>query len=232
MLQHGVPAAAESEPLSLYAHLPFCEERCSFCGCMVIITKKPEVAAGYLPRLHREIAMLAERLRGRRKVVQYHWGGGTPTYITTDQMKALHEAVTRRFEIDPHAEVAVEVDPRVTTEEQIDCLRSLGFNRLSMGVQDFTPQVQEAVNRIQPEAMTCSLFSYSRAAGFESARWKPVPMRPRYTRDEAAHLLRERFASSLAHISDAEIEAGARRAERELPPVIEPVLETVLVVAR
>lgn len=157
-----------SEPLSLYVHLPFCEHRCSFCGCLVIITHKREVAARYLGYLHREVEMLATQLGDRRRIVQYHWGGGTPTYLTPTQMQALQDTVTRHFEIDPQAEVAVEVDPRVTTHEQIALLRSLGFNRLSMGVQDFTPRVQHAIDRHQGEVQTRELFTYARAAGFES----------------------------------------------------------------
>ena len=161
-------SAAKDEPLSLYVHVPFCEERCSFCGCMVIITKKAAVAERYMEYLPREIEMLASRLGERRRLVQYHWGGGTPTYLTIPQMKVLQEAVTRHFEIDARAEVAIEVDPRVTSHEQVDVLRGMGFNRLSMGVQDFTPAVQDAINRNQDEAQTRELFAYSRAAGFDS----------------------------------------------------------------
>ncbi|HXB54690.1 MAG TPA: oxygen-independent coproporphyrinogen III oxidase [Vicinamibacteria bacterium] len=163
-------AAAEKaeEPLSLYLHLPFCEERCSFCGCMVIITRRREVAAHYLGYLKREIEMLAARLKGRRRVVQYHWGGGTPTYLSVPQMTALHEAVTRHFDVQPGAEVAIEVDPRVTSREQIERLRELGFNRLSLGVQDFTPEVQQAINRIQSELETRALFEVARSLGYAS----------------------------------------------------------------
>jgi oxygen-independent coproporphyrinogen III oxidase len=167
--EHLAWAAEERDaPLSLYLHLPFCEERCTFCGCMVIITKKREVAARYLEYLHREIALLAGHLGGRRRVVQYHWGGGTPTYLAPDQMVALQETVARHFDIDPTGEVAIEVDPRVTSFEQLEVLRGLGFNRLSMGVQDFTPEVQEAVNRVQSEAETRALFDRARELGYES----------------------------------------------------------------
>jgi oxygen-independent coproporphyrinogen-3 oxidase len=155
-------------PLSLYVHLPFCAQRCSFCGCHVVITRKSEVAARYLDYLHREIEMLAAALPRRRRVSQYHWGGGTPTYLSPTQMEALHREVSQRFEIQAGAEVAIEVDPRVTTPEQVDLLRKLGFNRLSMGVQDFTVEVQEAVNRGQTEAQTRALYDYSRRAGFAS----------------------------------------------------------------
>jgi oxygen-independent coproporphyrinogen III oxidase len=161
-------AAGRRDPLSLYLHLPFCEERCTFCGCSVIITKKREVAVNYLHYLHRELGMLGAALNGRRKVVQYHWGGGTPTYLAPAQMAALHEMVTTHFELEPGAEAAIEVDPRVTSFEQLALLRQMGFNRLSMGVQDFTPEVQAAVNRIQPESITRALFDEARRLGFQS----------------------------------------------------------------
>jgi oxygen-independent coproporphyrinogen-3 oxidase len=167
--EHLARAAEERDaPLSLYLHLPFCEERCTFCGCMVIITKKREVAARYLEYLHREIALLARHLRGRRRVVQYHWGGGTPTYLSVDEIHALQETVGRHFDIQPGAEAAIEVDPRVTSFAQLEVLRALGFNRLSMGVQDFTPAVQEAVNRVQGEAETRALFDRARELGYVS----------------------------------------------------------------
>lgn len=161
-------AALPDQPISLYVHLPFCHERCSFCGCYVVITQKPDVSARYLSYVPREIGMLADRLGERRRIIQYHWGGGTPTYLTIEQMKELHGFVTSRFTIDPAAEVAIEVDPRVTSFAQIDWLRSAGFNRLSMGVQDFTPQVQDAINRVQPLEDTRALFEHARTAGFAS----------------------------------------------------------------
>ena len=160
--------ARTSTPISLYLHLPFCEERCSFCGCSVIITKKREVAARYLTYLHRELAMLADALGERRQVVQYHWGGGTPTYLSPSQIAALQAVVASHFDIRDGAEVAIEVDPRVTSVEQLALLRDLGFNRLSLGVQDFTPEVQAAVNRIQSEPLTRTLFDAARDLGFES----------------------------------------------------------------
>jgi oxygen-independent coproporphyrinogen-3 oxidase len=155
-------------PLSLYAHLPFCEHRCTFCGCHVVITKDQDVVAKYLGYLHREIDMLAAHLPHRRRVSQYHWGGGTPTHLTPAEMEALHRKMTEHFVIEPDAEVAVEVDPRHTSVEQIDLLRSLGFNRLSMGVQDFDPDVQAAVDRNQTEAQTRTMYDLGRAKGFAS----------------------------------------------------------------
>lgn len=176
-------ARAEGRPLSLYLHLPFCEERCSFCGCMVIITKKRAVAAHYLDYLHREIALLAGELRGRRGVLQYHWGGGTPTYLSPRQMQELHAVVARHFELLPGAEAAIEVDPRVTSSEQLDVLRALGFNRLSVGVQDFAPEVQRAVNRIQSEAETRATIEHARRLGFSSINVDLIYGLPRQTLD-------------------------------------------------
>jgi len=161
-------AAHPDDPLSLYVHLPFCEHRCTFCGCNVVITRRRSIAEEYLTYLHREIREVARRLGRRRKVVQYHWGGGTPTYLKVDEMRALQQVVTECFDILPDAESAIEVDPRVTSREQIDLLRAMGFNRLSMGVQDFDPEVQAIINRNQTEAQTRDLFAYSRSAGFGS----------------------------------------------------------------
>lgn len=156
------------QPLSLYVHLPFCEHRCTFCGCNVVITHKREVVARYLDWLDREIDLIAGLIPGRSRVIQFHWGGGTPTYLTPDQLRRLYAAVSRRFTLLPEAEVAVEVDPRVTTRDHLDSLADLGFNRLSMGVQDFTPEVQQAIGRNQDEASTRTLFDYCRQRGFGS----------------------------------------------------------------
>ena len=156
------------QALSLYVHLPFCRDRCSFCGCNVIITSQREVVDRYLDHLHREIDLLAAHLPDRRRVTQYHWGGGTPTQLEADQMLALQAKVTEHFEIAPDAEVAVEADPRVTSHEKLDLLRELGFNRLSLGVQDLDPKVQAAINRTQDVGTTIALFEHARRIGFGS----------------------------------------------------------------
>jgi oxygen-independent coproporphyrinogen-3 oxidase len=174
-------ADLKDEPLSLYVHIPFCEERCSYCGCMVIIAKNPAIADKYVTYLEREIAMLAGALGGRRRVVQHHWGGGTPTYLSTQQIERLHATITRHFDIVPDAEVAIEIDPRRTTREGLDLLRRLGFNRLSMGVQDFTPEVQEAINRRQSEALTRDLYEYARGIGFDSINFDLIYGLPQQT---------------------------------------------------
>jgi len=174
-------AAANPAPLSLYFHLPFCEKLCYFCGCTVVITGShhgPEVP--YLSTLEREIDWVAERLGaaaegsagakpgGRRKVVQLHWGGGTPTYSSPELLTRLGRRIRERFEIAPDAEIGVEVDPRVTTPAHLESLAALGFNRLSMGVQDFDPEVQAAINRIQPFEATRDLVRTARSLGFPS----------------------------------------------------------------
>ncbi len=173
--------AHASEPLSFYVHLPFCRQRCTFCGCHVVITRNEDVSSRYLGYLHREIEMLAERLPRRRKVSQYHWGGGTPTYIAPEQMAALHAKVREHFEVDPAGEVAIEADPRVTTREQIDLLREMGFNRVSMGVQDFDPEVQAAVHRDQTEAQTRDLYGYCREKQFHSVNLDLIYGLPKQT---------------------------------------------------
>ncbi len=157
-----------ADPLSLYVHIPFCERRCSFCGCNVIISKRREPVRKYLDYLFKEIDLLASALPDRRTLLQYHWGGGTPTYLDITQMKALMSKVTDHFYIAPRAEVAIEIDPEVTTVEQLEAAREIGFNRLSIGVQDFTPKVLEAVRRAQSVEQTRLLLDAARDLGFGS----------------------------------------------------------------
>ena len=160
--------ADAQQPLSAYVHLPFCEARCAFCGCNVIITPHREVAAQYLDVLDQEIALLATALPQRRQVAQMHWGGGTPTYYEGDQLARVFDRIRRHFTFTPDAELGIEIDPRVTSSAQLRRLRVLGFNRLSMGVQDFDPQVQQAINREQSYELTAALIAEARAAGFTS----------------------------------------------------------------
>jgi len=173
--------AAADEPLSLYVHVPFCAERCSYCGCNVVITQHREVAAEYLSYLLREVDLLAAALPRRRRVSQYHWGGGTPTYLSADQIRILHERISGAFDIEPEAESAIEIDPRVTTAEQLAVLRSCGFNRVSMGVQDLDPAVQAAVHRNQTEEETSRLFAVARSLGFASINIDLIYGLPRQT---------------------------------------------------
>jgi len=156
-------------PLSLYLHLPFCEKLCYFCGCTTLITgKNRSFEDPYLSALQKEIQWLGQRVTRQRKVVQLHFGGGTPTYQSPEALKALMKIIKENFSISPEAEIGIEVDPRVTATDHIKALQEEGFNRLSMGVQDFDPQVQKAINRIQPYEETRDLVVKAREAGFES----------------------------------------------------------------
>lgn len=161
-------AARVGEPLSLYVHLPFCRARCSFCACHVVVARDPGVAAGYLERVVAEASLVARHLGERRGLDQLHWGGGTPTSYEPAQMRHLFAALSAEFEILPGAEVAVEVDPRVTTPEHLDTLAELGFDRVSMGVQDLDPEVQRLIGRHQTVDQTVTLFEQARSLGFRS----------------------------------------------------------------
>ena len=158
-------------PLSLYFHIPFCDTVCFYCGCNKVVTKNRSRAAPYLERVHREIAMQARLFDvADRPVEQLHWGGGTPTFISHDEMRALMDETREHFRLldDDSGEYSIEIDPRESHGETIQVLRELGFNRMSLGVQDFDPQVQKAVNRIQSEAETRYAIETARAVGFRS----------------------------------------------------------------
>ncbi len=161
-------AALINAPLSIYTHLPFCQERCLYCACNVVITPHQQVAEPYLERLKREIELVQDLLGERRKVSQFHFGGGTPTYYRPEQLAELMQFYRQHFDFLPDAEIALEVDPRVTTSEHLEVLAAQGFNRLSLGVQDFDPLVQETVHRIQSVTDARALIDYARALGFGS----------------------------------------------------------------
>ncbi|GAB4294522.1 MAG: oxygen-independent coproporphyrinogen III oxidase [Methylophaga sp.] len=157
-------------PLSLYFHLPFCDTVCFYCACNKVITKNRAHAEPYLNNLHQEIAMQAALFDPQREVSQLHWGGGTPTFISHQQMRELMQVTRQYFNLaeDDRGEFSIEVDPREADDETIALLRELGFNRLSLGLQDFNPQVQKAVNRIQSEAQTFGVLEAARRHGFRS----------------------------------------------------------------
>ncbi len=157
-------------PLSLYIHIPFCDTVCFYCACNKVITKNRRRASDYLARLHREIALQGALFDSSRPVRQLHWGGGTPTFISRDEMRELMEFTARHFRLltDGSGEYSIEIDPRETDAETVALLREIGFNRLSMGVQDFDPGVQAAVNRIQPPELTLTALEAARRVGFRS----------------------------------------------------------------
>ena len=161
-------ADARATPVSLYMHLPFCESLCLFCACNVSIQKDKRVLIPYLVALQREIDHVARMVSRTRETVQFHWGGGTPTYLSPTQMEDLFGHTRAHFTFAADAEIGIEVDPRVTSREHLETLRRLGFNRLSMGVQDFEPKVQETIHRVQPYEMTRDLIAAARQIGFES----------------------------------------------------------------
>jgi len=158
-------------PLSLYFHLPFCDTVCYYCACNKMITKNRQHAVPYLQNMHREIAKLGAMFDKKRVVDQLHWGGGTPTFLSVEQMQALMDVTRQHFNLrdDDSGEYSIEIDPREANEETIQQLRSLGFNRISLGVQDFDPAVQKAVNRLQTEEQTFSVLTAARKAGFRSS---------------------------------------------------------------
>ncbi|MGX4641184.1 oxygen-independent coproporphyrinogen III oxidase [Massilia sp. SYSU DXS3249] len=157
-------------PLSLYLHIPFCDTVCYYCACNKIVTKNRDKAATYLNYLKREIAMQGALFAGCNEVEQLHFGGGTPTYLSSEQMDELMAHLRRHFAFAPDevGEYSIEVDPRTVSTERVHELRRQGFNRISLGVQDFDPEVQKAVNRVQPEEETRAVIAAARAAGFRS----------------------------------------------------------------
>ncbi len=159
-------ADAKGGPLSIYVHIPFCREMCRFCGCNVVATHDRSRADAYLDLLEKEVALVAAKLPNRREATQLHWGGGTPTFLDEKQLARCHEVVARHFGFAKDAEKAVEIDPAITTKSQIEVLAKLGFNRISMGVQDFDGKVQQVVGRIQGEKETAELVQAARGHGF------------------------------------------------------------------
>ena len=156
--------------LSLYFHIPFCDTVCFYCGCNKVATKNRAHARPYLDRMKREMAMQSALFDSSRPVTQLHWGGGTPTFLSHDEMAELMAATREHFRLvpDERAEYSIEIDPREASAQTIALLRKLGFNRLSLGVQDFDERVQQAVNRIQPRAMTETVLHAAREHGFKS----------------------------------------------------------------
>ncbi|MEE3716127.1 oxygen-independent coproporphyrinogen III oxidase [Tumidithrix elongata RA019] len=158
----------KNTPLSLYCHIPFCETPCYFCGCNTVITQRKEVAETYLGYIARHIHQVASLVSPDRRVHQLHWGGGTPNYLSQSQVEFLWDQLQKHFRFDEAAEISIEINPSYVNREYILFLRRLGFNRISFGIQDFNPKVQEAVNRIQPEGMLFDVMRWIREAGFES----------------------------------------------------------------
>lgn len=164
----SVDNASADRPLSLYAHLPFCESRCWYCGCTTVITRDKAAADVYLDDLAKEISLYHLRLNPDRRVVQLHLGGGTPTFLTPAQLDRLAELFHCYFRFDPNAEISVEIDPRRLTKEHVASLKAMGVRRASLGIQDTDRRVQLAIHRFQPPEQNAQAFAWLREAGFTS----------------------------------------------------------------
>lgn len=154
--------------LSLYVHIPFCANVCYYCGCNKVITKDHSLSREYIETLGKECDIIAKHLTGKREVEQLHFGGGSPTFLNNDELTLVMETLTSRFPLAKDAEVSIEVDPRCCDPDKVRHLASIGFNRMSVGVQDFDDRVQVAVNRVQPFLMTKATMDAAREAGFKS----------------------------------------------------------------
>ena len=164
----AVAAARSYEPASLYVHLPFCRSQCWYCGCNTIITRSASKAARYLDYLDRELALVLSGRLNRKLAGQVHFGGGTPNFLTPEEIGRLGEILGKYITLTPDYEFGVELDPRYLTEEQVKAFRAIGCNRASIGIQDVEPKVQLAIHRWQPESLNRRAVDWLRAAGFRS----------------------------------------------------------------
>jgi oxygen-independent coproporphyrinogen-3 oxidase len=174
-------APAADRGLSLYAHIPFCDSLCYYCGCNMVATRDYSKTQPYLDTLEREMARTAQQVDSARVVRQLHWGGGTPTYLNPDDIRRLMAMMRTHFTLADDAEISCEVDPRELTRAHLQALREVGFNRLSFGVQDMDPDVQQAVNRIQSEFLIQQVLDWSRELGFSSINLDLIVGLPKQT---------------------------------------------------
>ncbi len=212
--QRSGSAAARSQPLSLYVHIPFCESLCYYCACNKIITKHKDRAETYLRYLTREVDLHMAHLGLGHSVSQLHLGGGTPTFLSDDELRELMHMLKRNFNFVPGGEYSVEVDPRTVDEKRLAVLAELGFNRLSFGVQDFDPAVQKAVHRIQPVEQVFALVEASRKLGFESVNVDLIYGLPQQTP--------ESFDRTLAQVNELRPDRIALYAYAHLPERFKP----------
>ena len=157
-----------ASPLSLYFHFPFCAKLCYFCGCNMRVSRDRELVAEYNDYIKRELDLIRPMIARDRTVAQMHWGGGTPSHLTPDEIRDVGGFIKDRFDFDEDIEASVEIDPRNLTRDHIAAFAEIGFNRTSFGVQDFNPKVQEAINRVQSEEITRDTVSWAREFGFQS----------------------------------------------------------------
>ncbi len=182
---------APDRPLSLYLHLPFCRSLCYYCGCHMNVTRERAAIQEYVEALKREIDLMTKYVDPSRPVIQVHWGGGTPTYLTADQIRDLGMHLQDRFQIAPDAEISLEADPRTLTKERVAAAASVGFNRMSIGVQDVNREVQEAINRVQPLEQVETAVQWAREHDFNGINFDLVYGLPHQTLDRFARTLDE-----------------------------------------
>ena len=207
-------ARATTTPLSLYVHIPFCEQLCYYCGCNKIITKHHERAAQYLDMLEAELALVAESLGNGRPVSQLHFGGGSPTFLSDEELTRVMAFLGAAFRLTPDSEVSIEVDPRTVTPQRLAHFRRLGFNRLSFGVQDFDPDVQKAVHREQSFEMVRGLMVSARELGYVSVNADLIYGLPMQTP--------ESFARTIQQIGELRPDRIALYAYAHLPERFKP----------
>jgi oxygen-independent coproporphyrinogen-3 oxidase len=172
-----------SQPLSVYVHLPFCESICYYCGCNKVVTRDHGRSSKYIKYLEKELELLGPLLGAGSRIAQLHWGGGTPTFLAQDEMRDLMAALDARFARGGDCECAIEVDPRHAPAGTMEFLAGLGFNRVSLGVQDFDPEVQKAVHRIQPEELVRRVVREARESAFRSINFDLIYGLPKQTLD-------------------------------------------------
>jgi oxygen-independent coproporphyrinogen-3 oxidase len=185
----AIPGPPTGKALSLYVHVPFCRSLCHFCACNRVITRKAELPARYLDVIEREIEAVREALGDSRPASQLHFGGGTPTHLTPEELARLIDAVDAAFPAETGAERSIEVDPRVTTHDHIDVLAARDFDRISMGVQDFDPRVQQAVHREQSIELVADLVERARRSGFAGVNFDLIYGLPFQTEESFARTL-------------------------------------------
>lgn len=217
-------SARPEAPLALYVHIPFCEKRCFYCGCTTCIVNRRDGVSRYVDALKKEIHTTAALLGNRRSVSQLHFGGGTPTFLTIQELSDIFDTLAERFTFHPKAERSIELDPRVTTPNQLTFLAERGVNRVSMGVQDLDPAVQEAIGRIQPPSLVRERLTQCREAGFHGINFDLIYGLPRQTTDSFAATLDQVIAMrpdrlavySFAYLPTVKANQ-ARILEQELP---------------
>jgi len=214
LAQRRTGPAGLTMPLSLYVHIPFCESLCYYCACNKIITKHHNRAVSYLRYLSREIDLHTAQLGRGQTVTQLHLGGGSPTFLSDDELRELMAMLRRSFTMVPGGEYSIEIDPRTVDGSRLRALADMGFNRLSFGVQDFDPDVQKAVHRIQPFEQVSELMVQAREVGFDSINVDLIYGLPRQTP--------ESFARTLAQVAQLKPDRIALYAYAHLPERFKP----------